>query len=143
MNAPFLNAGVKPKTFNVDAVRADFPILARQVHGKALVYLDSAASAQKPQSVIDAISRTYGHEYANVHRGAYYLSEMATRAYEDAREKVRAFLNAPRKEEIIDDRSGRRRRRPYRRIGGRPTRPQDDGETTAWLRPVGRLESRT
>ena len=100
MNA-LLNPGTQPKTFDVNKVRADFPILAREVHGKPLVYLDSAASAQKPQSVIDAISRTYGSEYANVHRGAYYLSEMATRAYEDAREKVRLFINAASPSEVV------------------------------------------
>ena len=96
-----MNAPGKAKTFDINKVRADFPILARQVHGKPLVYLDSAASAQKPQAVIDAISRTYGHEYANVHRGAYYLSEMATRAYEDAREKVRLFINARSPSEVV------------------------------------------
>lgn len=87
--------------FDVNRIRADFPILARQVHGKPLVYLDSAASAQKPQSVIDAMSRTYGNAYANVHRGAYYLSEMATRAYEDAREKVQRFINAASPSDVV------------------------------------------
>ncbi len=87
--------------FDVNKIRADFPILARQVHGKPLVYLDSAASAQKPQSVIDAMSRTYGNAYANVHRGAYYLSEMATRAYEDAREKVQRFINAASPSDVV------------------------------------------
>ncbi len=96
-----MNALTKNKTFDVEKVRADFPILARQVHGKPLVYLDSAASAQKPQCVIDAISRTYANEYANVHRGAYYLSEMATRAYEEAREKVRLFINAASPSEVV------------------------------------------
>jgi cysteine desulfurase/selenocysteine lyase len=96
-----MNALVKAKTFDVEKIRADFPILARQVHGKPLVYLDSAASAQKPQSVIDAISGAYSHEYANVHRGAYYLSEMATRAYEEAREKVRLFINAASPSEVV------------------------------------------
>jgi len=83
------------------AVRADFPILARKVHGRPLVYLDSAASAQKPKHVIDAITRAYGEEYANVHRGAYYLSETATTNYEAAREKVRDFINAPALNEIV------------------------------------------
>ncbi|MBX7200219.1 MAG: cysteine desulfurase [Rhodospirillaceae bacterium] len=96
-----MTAQTQPKIFDVNKVRADFPILARRVHGKPLVYLDSAASAQKPQAVIDAISGTYGTEYANVHRGAYYLSEMATRAYEDAREKVRRFINAASPSEVV------------------------------------------
>jgi len=92
---------IKPLTFDVEKVRADFPILSRQVHGKPLVYLDSAASAQKPKQVIDAISGTYGHEYANVHRGAYHLSEATTVAYEAAREKVRAFINARSIKEVV------------------------------------------
>jgi len=91
----------QPAAFDVMKVRADFPILARQVHGKPLVYLDSAASAQKPRQVIDAITKAYGHEYANVHRGAYYLSETATAAYESAREKVRAFINAASIKEVV------------------------------------------
>ncbi len=98
-----MTALTKPKfpTFDVAKVRADFPILSRQVHGKPLVYLDSAASAQKPRQVIEAISRAYSNEYANVHRGAYYLSETATAAYEAAREKVRAFMNARSVSEIV------------------------------------------
>ncbi len=87
--------------YDVEAVRKDFPILSREVYGKPLVYLDNAASAQKPQSVIDAISRTYSNEYANVHRGLHYLSNAATDAYEGAREKVRRFLNAASIEEIV------------------------------------------
>ncbi len=87
--------------YDVAKVRADFPILAREVHGKKLVYLDSAASAQKPKQVIDAITRAYSHEYANVHRGAYYLSETATAAYEAAREKVRKFINAASLKEVV------------------------------------------
>ncbi len=88
-------------TYDVMKVRADFPILARQVHGKPLVYLDSAASAQKPRQVIETISRVYTSEYANVHRGAYFLSEHATAAYEAAREKVQAFVNAASVKEIV------------------------------------------
>ena len=91
----------KALTYNVEKVRADFPILSRQVHGKPLVYLDSAASAQKPKQVIDAISGTYAYEYANVHRGAYFLSEATTTAYEAAREKVRVFINARSIKEVI------------------------------------------
>jgi len=87
--------------FDVAKIRADFPILAREVHGKPLVYLDSAASAQKPKLVLDTIARAYGHDYANVHRGAYYLSETSTAAYEAAREKIRAFINAGSLKEVI------------------------------------------
>jgi cysteine desulfurase/selenocysteine lyase len=87
--------------FDVARIRADFPILSRQVHGKPLVYLDSAASAQKPQMVIDAITRAYTEDYANVHRGAYYLSEKSTAEYEAAREKVRAFINARSLAEVV------------------------------------------
>jgi cysteine desulfurase / selenocysteine lyase len=82
-------------------VREDFPILASKVYGKPLVYLDNAASAQKPKAVLDRIQHAYSREYANVHRGLHYLANSATDAYEGAREKVRAFLNAARPEEII------------------------------------------
>ncbi|MEM7618531.1 MAG: aminotransferase class V-fold PLP-dependent enzyme [Pseudomonadota bacterium] len=87
--------------FNVESVRAEFPILARSVYEKPLIYLDSAASAQKPQSVIDAESRVYDSEYANVHRGAHYLSAAATDAFEAARSAARAFVNAATDEEIV------------------------------------------
>ncbi|MGL4295066.1 MAG: cysteine desulfurase [Aestuariivirga sp.] len=87
--------------FDVAAIRRDFPILAREVYGKPLVYLDNAASAQKPQQVLDAIMKSYREEYANVHRGLHFLSNAATQAFEDARESVRAFLNAPSKDQII------------------------------------------
>lgn len=81
-------------TYDVEAIRRDFPILSTSVHGKPLVYLDNGASAQKPQSVIDAISHAYSSEYANVHRGLHHLSNAATEAYEAARQKVCNFLNA-------------------------------------------------
>ena len=87
--------------FDVPAVRADFPILSRTVHGKPLVFLDSAASAQKPRAVIDAVSHLYENDYANVHRGLYELSALSTKAYEDARETVRAHLNAASEREIV------------------------------------------
>ena len=80
--------------YDVAKVRADFPILSRQVNGKPLVYLDNGASAQKPQVVIDAVTRTYSQEYANVHRGLHYLSNLATDNYEAARAKISGFLNA-------------------------------------------------
>jgi len=88
-------------TYDVDAIRADFPILARQVNGKPLVYLDNGASAQKPQVVIDAITNAYSHEYSNVHRGLHYLSNVATERYEAVRGTVAKFLNAASEDEII------------------------------------------
>ncbi len=87
--------------YDVEAVRRDFPILAREVYGKPLVYLDNGASAQKPQAVIDAITHAYSDEYANVHRGLHFLSNAATDAYEKARETVRRFLNAESTDQII------------------------------------------
>ncbi len=87
--------------YNIDAIRADFPILAREVHGKPLVYLDNGASAQKPRAVIDAVSHAYENEYANVHRGLHFLSNAATDAYEAARKKVTRFLNATSDENIV------------------------------------------
>ena len=87
--------------YDVARIREDFPILAMQVYGRPLVYLDNAASAQKPQAVLDRLHQAYTAEYANVHRGLHYLANAATEAYEDAREKVRSFLNAARKEEIV------------------------------------------
>ncbi|WP_420546942.1 aminotransferase class V-fold PLP-dependent enzyme [Curvivirga sp.] len=87
--------------YDVNAIRADFPILSELVHGKPLCFLDNGASAQKPQAVIDAIADTYKHCYANVHRGAYAFSEQTTANYEAARETVRAFLNANSEKEVI------------------------------------------
>lgn len=87
--------------FDVDAVRADFPILSRQVNGRPLVYLDNGASAQKPRAVIEAVTRAYAEEYANVHRGLHYLSNLATEKYEAVRGIVARFLNAPHEDEIV------------------------------------------
>ena len=87
--------------YNVATVRADFPILSREVNGKPLVYLDNGASAQKPQVVIDTITRSYAHEYANVHRGLHYLSNLATDNYEAVRGKIAKFLNAASENDII------------------------------------------
>ena len=87
--------------FNVEAVRADFPILSRKINGKPLVYLDNGASAQKPQVVIDAILQSYSQEYANVHRGLHTLSTLATEKYEAVRGKVARFLNAASEDEIV------------------------------------------
>ncbi|HVP66688.1 MAG TPA: cysteine desulfurase [Anaeromyxobacteraceae bacterium] len=91
--------GLEP--FDVARVRREFPILAQRVHGKPLVYLDSGATAQKPQRVIDAVSRFYEHDNANVHRGVYALAERATAQYERARERVARFLGAADPKEIV------------------------------------------
>ena len=88
-------------SFDVDAVRADFPILSRQVNNRPLVYLDSGASAQKPRQVIEAITRAYEGEYANVHRGLHFLSNLATDNYERVRAIIARFLNAPHEDEVI------------------------------------------
>ncbi len=87
--------------YDVDAIRADFPILSRRVHDKPLVYLDNAATTQKPLAVIDAERDVYERSYANIHRGVHLLSVEATDAYEQAREKARAFLNAEKAREIV------------------------------------------
>ncbi len=87
--------------YDVDKIRADFPILSREVNGKPLVYLDNGASAQKPQVVIDAITQAYAQEYANVHRGLHYLSNLATEKYEGVRGIVAKFLGAKDEDEIV------------------------------------------
>jgi cysteine desulfurase/selenocysteine lyase len=91
--------------YDVAKIREDFPILAERPYGKPLVYLDNAASAQKPKAVLDRLTHAYEHEYANVHRGLHYLANAATEAYEAARETVRRFLNAASTDEIIFTRS--------------------------------------
>ncbi len=92
-------------SYDVARLRADFPILTERPYGKPLVYLDNAASAQKPKAVIDRLTHFYSHEYANVHRGLHFLANAATDAYEAARESVRRFLNAKSIEEIVFARS--------------------------------------
>src|SRR3569833_1485623 len=96
-----LHPAVSNGAYDVARIREDLPILGMQVYGKPLVYLDNAASAQKPKVALDRIQQAYTSEYSNVHRGLHYLANAATEGYEGAREKVRAFLNAPRSEEII------------------------------------------
>ena len=93
------------KGYDVEAVRADFPILHRPVRGRPLVYLDTAASAQKPAQVMDAERRFYAEDYANIHRGLYFLSQRATECYDAARRKVASFLNARNDHEIVFTRS--------------------------------------
>ncbi len=88
-------------SYDIAKIRADFPALAMQVYGKPLVYLDNAASAQKPRQVLDRMHKAYTEQYANVHRGLHFLANEATEAYEGARESVQRFLGAGRKEEII------------------------------------------
>ncbi|UAB90354.1 cysteine desulfurase [Ruegeria sp. SCSIO 43209] len=87
--------------YDVQKIRADFPILSRQVNGKPLTYLDNGASAQKPQVVIDAITQAYAHEYSNVHRGLHYLSNLATEKYEAVRGTVARFLGVSNENEIV------------------------------------------
>ncbi|MDB5500616.1 MAG: cysteine desulfurase [Tardiphaga sp.] len=96
-----IHPAVSNGSYDVALVREDFPALAMQVYGKPLVYLDNAASAQKPNAVLDRMMEAYKTEYANVHRGLHYLANAATEAYEGARTKVQHFLNAKRPEEII------------------------------------------
>src|SRR5579871_6709156 len=96
-----MHPAVTNGSYDVARIREDFPALGLEVYGKPLVYLDNAASAQKPQAVLDRLHKAYTEQYANVHRGLHYLANEATEAYEGARETVRAFLNAPRKEEVI------------------------------------------
>ena len=92
---------IAARSYDVDAIRRDFPALSLQVHGKPLVYLDNAASAQKPRAMLNALMKAYTEEYANVYRGLHYLANAATAAYEGARERVAKFLNAPSHEQII------------------------------------------
>jgi cysteine desulfurase / selenocysteine lyase len=94
-------SGRSSPPFDLQRVRADFPILGRRIRGKPLVYLDNAATSQKPQSVIDAVTRFYTAENANIHRGVHYLSERATLAYDAVREDVARFINAPSSRQII------------------------------------------
>jgi cysteine desulfurase / selenocysteine lyase len=103
MNSDTLNTAQvqQPKPFRVEELRKDFPILHQEVNGKPLVYFDNGASSQKPQQVIDAIVKYYSQYNANIHRGVHHLSQVATSAYEQAREEIRAFLNARETAEIV------------------------------------------
>ncbi|MFN3260952.1 MAG: cysteine desulfurase [Pikeienuella sp.] len=95
-----MNSHAAPR-YDVEEIRKDFPILSRTVHGKPLVYLDNGASAQKPKAVIEAVTRAYSEEYANVHRGLHFLSNLATDKYEAVRGKIARFLGAPEEEGVI------------------------------------------
>src|SRR3989338_3070126 len=106
MNGPkrsgTLSLGKREKAlFDVMRYRKDFPILAEKVYGKPLVYLDNAATTQKPQAVIDVLEQYYAKENANIHRGIHYLSQQATDAYDDARAAIQKFLNARASSEIV------------------------------------------
>src|SRR4051794_35195796 len=96
--APHVTPGAP---FAVERFRDDFPILRQKVHGKPLVYLDSAATSQKPRAVLEALTRYYQQDNSNVHRAVHLLSDRATKAYEDARVKVQHFLNAAQSREIL------------------------------------------
>ncbi len=92
---------VETRVFNVERIRQDFPLLKQKIHGQPLVYLDNAASTQKPQCVIDVLVQYYENYNANIHRGVHYLSELATEKYEEARHKVQRFINAREAREVI------------------------------------------
>jgi len=96
-----LNAVNADKVKDISEIRSDFPILGRKVYGKALVYFDNGATTQKPQCVIDAVNEILTQKNGNIHRGVHYLSDMASEAYENARQKVASFINASKKEEIV------------------------------------------
>ena len=98
-------SGHPTPAYDLEAIRAEFPILKVRPYGKPLVYLDNAASAQKPRAVLDRVNHFYEHEYANVHRGLHYLANAATDAYEAARESVRRFLNAGSVDDVVFARS--------------------------------------
>ena len=87
--------------FDLEKIRKDFPILERQVHGRPLVYLDNAATTQKPRCVVEAMVSEYYESNANVHRGVHFLSQQATEMHEGARERVRSFINAHSIEEVV------------------------------------------
>ncbi len=101
-----MSAVIQEQKFDLAAIRKDFPILASEVHGRKLVFLDSAASAQKPRAVIDAMVFAMEHQYANVHRGLHWMSERTSDAYEAVRDKVAGLLNAASREEIVFTRNG-------------------------------------
>ena len=87
--------------FNIDDIRAQFPILSREINGQPVAYLDNAASAQKPKAVIDAMTHQMSHSFANVHRGLHTMANETTEAYEGARAKVAKFLGAPKPSNIV------------------------------------------
>jgi len=124
---PYRPTALPTTAFDVHAIRADFPILATKVHGKPLVYLDNAATSQKPRSVIEAIVRFYSGENANIHRGVHHLSQRATQAYEGVREKVARFIGARSPREIVFTRGATEAiNLVARSYGGRVVQPGDE-----------------
>ncbi len=118
---------------DIDAIRSDFPVLDQQINGHPLVYLDSAASAQRPVQVIDAISNYYRHDHANVHRGIHTLSQRATEAYENARESVRRFINAHSTKEIVFTRGTTESINLVAQAYGRPLLKPGDEILITWM----------
>jgi cysteine desulfurase/selenocysteine lyase len=125
--------GLSSQPFDVQAVRRDFPILEERVHGKPLIWLDNAATTQKPQSVIDRLSYFYSHENSNIHRAAHELAARATDAYEAAREKVRRFLNASSTKEIVFVRGATEGINLIAQSWGRQNLHKDDEIVVTWL----------
>jgi cysteine desulfurase / selenocysteine lyase len=119
--------------FDVQAIRRDFPILQERVHGKPLIWLDNAATTQKPQSVVDRLSYFYSHENSNIHRAAHELAARATDAYEAAREKVRRFINAPTVREIVFVRGATEGINLVAQGWGRQHLQKDDEIVITWL----------
>ena len=101
MNDPAFDECSKIQNFDVEAIRKDFPILAEKVYGKPLVYLDNGASAQKPRAVVESMVECIEKYYSNVHRGAHFLSQRSTDAFEDARSKIAKFINASSVDEVV------------------------------------------
>ena len=128
-----LASGSSYRVFDPEAIRRDFPILREQVHGRPLIWLDNAATTQKPQSVIDRISHFYEHENSNIHRAAHTLAARATDAYESAREKVRRFLNAPSTREIVFVRGATEAINLAAQSWGRRHVGKDDEIVITWL----------
>ncbi len=127
------NLGFAARPFDPQAVRRDFPILQERVHGRPLIWLDNAATTQKPNAVIDRLSEFYRHENSNIHRAAHTLAARATDAYESAREKVRRFLNAPSAREIIFVRGTTEGINLVAQSWGRRNVEQDDEIIITWL----------
>src|ERR1700733_5682267 len=121
-----MHPAVANGSYDVERVRADFPALAMKVYGKSLVYLDNAASAQKPNAVLDRMTEAYKSEYANVHRGLHYLANAATEAYEGGRSKVAKFFNAERPEEITFTRNATEAIKPGASSWGAPNIGEGD-----------------
>jgi cysteine desulfurase/selenocysteine lyase len=133
LSTGFPNLGLSSQSFDPHAIRRDFPILQERVHGKPLVWLDNAATTQKPQSVIDRLSHYYAHENSNIHRAAHELAARATDAYEAAREKVRRFLNASSVREIIFVRGATEGINLVAQSWGRQNVQKDDEIVITWL----------